>query len=62
VVPKELQAAGQKDAVINLAMLVIGLNTELVREAGVRWWDECHWTENPDIIATAEAKLKEMMT
>jgi hypothetical protein len=59
---KELQAAGQKDAVINLAMLVIGLNTELVREAGVRWWDECHWTENPDIIATAEAQLKEMMT
>jgi hypothetical protein len=58
---KELQAAGQKDALVNLAMLVIGLNTELVRAAGIHWWDNCEWCPHPDIVAAAEKKLAEMM-
>jgi hypothetical protein len=58
---KELQAAGQKDAVVNLAMLVIGLNTELVRAAGIYWWDYCEWCPHPDIVTAAEKKLAEMM-
>jgi len=37
--------------------VVIGLDKELVRTAGDRWWDSCEWHDNPDAIAGARKYL-----
>jgi len=37
--------------------VVIGLDKELVREAGDRWWDSCAWHDDADAIAGARQYL-----
>lgn len=37
--------------------VVIGLDKELVRAAGDRWWDSCVWHDDPDAVAGARAYL-----
>ena len=40
--------------------VVIGLDKELVRVGGDRWWDTCVWHQDADAIAGAQAMLAEM--
>jgi hypothetical protein len=49
------QVAGMKAFAV-----VIGLDKELVRVSGDRWWDDCEWHQDADAIAGAQALLKEM--
>jgi hypothetical protein len=49
------QVAGMKAFAV-----VIGLDKELVRVAGDRWWDDCVWHDDADAIAGAQALLQEM--
>jgi hypothetical protein len=37
--------------------VVIGLDKELVREAGDRWWDTCEWHDDAEAIAGARRYL-----
>lgn len=37
--------------------VVIGLDKELVRAAGDRWWDSCEWHDDPNAVAGARAYL-----
>jgi hypothetical protein len=49
------QVAGMKAFAV-----VIGLDKELVRVSGDRWWDDCGWHDDADAIAGAQALLQEM--
>lgn len=55
----EIVAADQVAGMRAFAV-VIGLDKELVRVAGDRWWDSCEWHNDPDAIAGAQAMLAEM--
>ena len=46
----------QKAAMLAFGV-VVGLDKELVREAGDRWWDSCEWHDDADAIAGAQQYL-----
>lgn len=49
------QVAGMKAFAV-----VIGLDKELVRVSGDRWWDSCKWHDDADAVAMAQMTLKAM--